>query len=105
MFLRLELCVHTNIYLSIHLYNISYSHLSFDLSLCLSIQFRALYRNKGLERYAEMDREVWIAMSLLSVAGVCVGFAVNWSDKFSYQRHLQFLRLEFDTRLGMHSPR
>lgn len=30
---------------------------------------------------------------------------INQKDYKYYQRYLQFLRLEFDTRLGMHSPR
>lgn len=66
---------------------------------------RARERHHGMELYSEMDREVWIAMGIFSLLSVGVGFIVNWADKFSYQRHLQFLRLEFDTRLGMHSPR
>jgi hypothetical protein len=58
-----------------------------------------------MELYAEMDNEVWIAMGICPLVGLAVGHAVNSDDNFNYQRHLQFLRLEFDTRLGMHSPR
>lgn len=52
-----------------------------------------------------MDMQVWIAIGIFPFIGLIVGFIVNSDDIFSYQRHLQFLRLEFDTRLGMHSPR
>jgi hypothetical protein len=44
-------------------------------------------------------------MAVGPVLGIAVGFVVNAYDNFCYRRHLQFLRLEFDTRLGMHSPR
>lgn len=66
---------------------------------------RARQRDHGMENYARMDIQVWIAMGIFTLFGFAVGVAVNWADNFSYQRHLQFLRLEFDTRLGMHSPR
>lgn len=58
-----------------------------------------------MDLYTEMDNEVWIAMGICPLVGLALGYAVNSDDNFNYQRHLQFLRLEFDTRLGMHSPR
>lgn len=48
---------------------------------------------------------MWIAIGICPVVGMVSGLGINRDDNFSYQRHLQFLRLEFDTRLGMHSPR
>lgn len=62
-------------------------------------------RDNGLDLYYHMDMQVWIAIGVFPLLGLIVGFLVNSEDMFSYQRHLQFLRLEFDTRLGMHSPR
>jgi hypothetical protein len=55
--------------------------------------------------YVRLDYVVWIAMFVLPSLGVLVGVLVNADDKHHYRRYLQFLRLEFDTRLGMHSPR
>ena len=66
---------------------------------------RALTRENGLALYYNMDMQVWISIGVFPIVGMVVGFIVNSNDIFSYQRHLQFLRLEFDTRLGMHSPR
>jgi hypothetical protein len=51
---------------------------------------------------------IWIlclAMVLGPLGGLAVGVAVNAADMSWHVRHLKFLRLEFDTRLGMHSPR
>lgn len=55
--------------------------------------------------YAKLDWVVWFALVLLPIACAAVGFWTNYDDSKHYRRHLQFLRLEFDTRLGMHSPR
>ena len=65
---------------------------------------RALFRG-GLQRYAQLDYTLWACMGLLSIGGIFVGLAVNAHDKERHMRHLQFLRLDFDTKLGMHSPR
>lgn len=48
---------------------------------------------------------VWVLMCFLPVLGVFIGLLINSHDNKIYRRYLQFLRLEFDTRLGMHSPR
>jgi hypothetical protein len=55
--------------------------------------------------YLELDWIVWFALFILPVLGVFLGALVNTYDNKSYRRFLQYLRLEFDTRLGMHSPR
>lgn len=55
--------------------------------------------------YQQLDWPVWVLMALLPVLGVLFGVLVNRDDERHYRRYLQFLRLEFDTRLGMHSPR
>ena len=55
--------------------------------------------------YANLDWFVWFALFILPSVGVVVGILVNTDDQYHYKRYHQFLRLEFDTRLGMHSPR
>lgn len=55
--------------------------------------------------YSDLDSVVWILTAMLPLGGVLVGFATNVLDDRGYRRYLQFLRLEFDTKLGMHSPR
>jgi len=37
--------------------------------------------------------------------GLVIGTIVNALDEKGYLRYMQFLRLEFDTKLGMHSPK
>lgn len=37
--------------------------------------------------------------------GLIIGTVINALDEKSYRRYIQFLRLEFDTKLGMHSPK
>jgi len=48
---------------------------------------------------------VWLLLLLLTLLGAASGGLVNSADDKFYRRYLQLLRLEFDTRLGMHSPR
>lgn len=55
--------------------------------------------------YANLHWIVWLAMFILPLLGIVLGLIINRHDNHSYRRYLQFLRLEFDTRLGMHSPR
>ncbi len=55
--------------------------------------------------YLQLHYLVWIWLFVGCVGNVVVGFVVNHDDDRHYRRYLQFLRLEFDTRLGMHSPR
>ena len=55
--------------------------------------------------YSSIDPTVWVAMVAMTFLGLLVGTLTNSIDDKWYRRHLQFLRLEFDTRLGMHSPR
>ncbi|RYH23226.1 hypothetical protein EON65_18115 [archaeon] len=55
--------------------------------------------------YGSLHGLVWGMLLLSLVANMLVGFYVNHYDGHFYRRYLQFLRLEFDTRLGMHSPR
>jgi ABC-type sugar transport system permease subunit len=56
--------------------------------------------------YSSLTWEFWIVSFIITpIIGIIVGDLVNQHDFKFYRRHLQFLRLEFDTRLGMHSPR
>ncbi|OYW91255.1 MAG: hypothetical protein B7Z23_08485, partial [Pseudomonadales bacterium 32-61-5] len=76
------------------------------LVLGLREKYRGMHLvNSSLHTYIELDWFVWLIMFLLPVVGVVVGVLVNADDQHHYKRYLQFLRLEFDTRLGMHSPR
>ncbi len=55
--------------------------------------------------YSDLHYSVWIVLVVLTVLNGWIGFYLNKDDNHHYRRYLQFLRLEFDTRLGMHSPR
>jgi hypothetical protein len=60
----------------------------------------------GLQAYADLGWGVWLTAAVaMPLFGAAVSVAVNQNDDRFYRRYLQFLRLEFDTRLGMHSPR
>lgn len=58
-----------------------------------------------LYNYKDLSWIVWFFIFLFPFLGVFIGIRVNVDDDWHYRRHLQFLRLEFDTKLGMHSPR
>lgn len=55
--------------------------------------------------YHYMRYDVWLAIVAFTFFGFLVGAVVNMLDDKSYRRYIQFLRLEFDTKLGMHSPK
>ena len=71
----------------------------------LILYVRGISRPEGLRLFASLHWSIWVAIGVFQMVGVMVGFIVNYFDSKHYRRHLQFLRLEFDTRLGMHSPR
>jgi hypothetical protein len=48
---------------------------------------------------------LFVIMIVLLLIQFIVSLFINHHDEFYYRRYLQFLKLEFDTRLGMHSPR
>jgi len=83
------------------------------LALCLVIHCgvmlaRALLReveHAEVGTYSSLPWLVWLLLLGLPAVGTGLGSAVNSRDDRFYRRYLQFLRLEFDTRLGMHSPR
>ena len=61
---------------------------------------------QGLQAYADLNWYVWLTMMvIMPLVGIIITITVNQQDDKAYRRYLQFLRLEFDTRLGMHSPR
>ena len=61
---------------------------------------------QGLQAYADLNWYVWLTMMVvMPLVGIIISITVNQQDDKAYRRYLQFLRLEFDTRLGMHSPR
>lgn len=56
--------------------------------------------------YSHMHWTCWVMMFIVApLLNLLVAEYVNAQDLKLRTRHLQFLRLEFDTRLGMHSPR
>ena len=55
----------------------------------------------GFQQYRDLDFVVWILMVAMPVIGVAIGLALAADDDVGYRRVLHFLRLEYDTRLGM----
>ena len=75
------------------------------LGIHAATMFIRAYNRGGLMDYLDLDWIVWALMVALPVLGLLVGDQINSLDDKLYRRYLQFLRLEFETRLGMHSPR
>jgi len=65
---------------------------------------RAWLRN-GFQEYQNLDYAVWLILIVGTLGTFLVGLAVNAHDEKRHRRLMQFLRLDFDTKLGMHSPR
>ena len=59
----------------------------------------------GPQSIIDLDWMVWFVMAVLPAINLIVATSLNKHDDKFYRRFLSFLRLEFDTRLGMHSPR
>ena len=59
----------------------------------------------GLAMLATLETVVWLSLVVLPMGGLVVGLLTNQDDHVHHQQSLTFLRLDFDTRLGMHSPR
>jgi hypothetical protein len=63
------------------------------------------HRSGAEHTYESLSWIVWFLLAALPLLGVVWGVWLNGVDFKSYRRYMQFLRLEFDTKLGMHSPR
>lgn len=56
--------------------------------------------------YSSLHWSCWLSIFIFApLINIATAEYVNAHDLKLRTRHLQFLRLEFDTRLGMHSPR
>jgi len=55
--------------------------------------------------YIVLDYRVWISLFVLPVGGLFLGMLINSHDVKFYQRYMQFLRFDFETKLGQYSPR
>lgn len=57
-------------------------------------------------KFSNLHFSCWLALFVFCpFLNILIGAAINGHDVQLRDRHLQFLRLEFDTKLGMHSPR
>ena len=60
----------------------------------------------GIQALTSLDWPIWVvAIIIMPLLSVVASIELSSDDDKAYRRYLQFLRLEFDTRLGMHSPR
>ena len=75
------------------------------ISMLRAYLYSLQFHTPALEYYQVLTADVWVLMVGLALLGSGISHAVNSYDLFFYKRYQQFLRLEFDTRLGMHSPR
>ena len=70
----------------------------------LYLVFRGLSR-ESLHMLAHVEWDTWVVITVMPWLGLLLGEYVKRQDKRIYDRFVQFLRLEFNTRLGTHSPR
>lgn len=52
-----------------------------------------------------IDYRVWVSLFVLPIGGIFIGMLINVHDAKFYQRYMQFLRFDFETKLGQYSPR
>ena len=69
------------------------------------LMIRANMRFEGFQKYSNMSGVIYIMLPVCAIFSSLVTYILNKHDLNFYRRYLNFLRLEFDTRLGMHSPR
>lgn len=70
----------------------------------LYLIFRALPR-ESLLLLGYIQWDVWVVMAVAPFLALLIGESVKKLDKKIFDRFVLFLRLEFNTRLGTHSPR
>ncbi len=82
-----------------------YSLMTGVLVLHIGVLALRAYQRDGLSDYANLHLAVWLAIAVGFVATFLVGLIVNAHDEKRHRQEMQFRRLDFDTKLGMHSPR
>jgi len=87
------------------------SHLYYYLVLVVIILIHVIvvivraYRRHNLTSFMHLGWLFWVMLVILPALQIVIGILVNKHDNYYYARYLQYLKLEYDTRLGMHSPR
>lgn len=87
------------------------SHIYYYLVIVLLIGIHIVvvvirgYLRDNLSSFMHLGWLLWVMLVTLPVLQIAIGMLVNRHDNYYYARHLQYLKLEYDTRLGMHSPR
>jgi hypothetical protein len=71
--------------------------------VALSLQF--VYSMLSADSFTWVPWEMWLVIFLWPVFVLAINEKVNAYDARTYDRYVKFLQLEFDTRLGMYSPR
>jgi len=66
--------------------------------------FRGLSRG-SLDMLQSVEWDTWLVITVMPWINLLVGEYVKRQDKRIFDRFVLFLRLEFNTRLGTHSPR
>lgn len=61
--------------------------------------------DSSIYTYTALDYRVWVSLFVLPVGGLIIGMMINSHDAKFYQRYMQFLRFDFETKLGQYSPR
>jgi magnesium-transporting ATPase (P-type) len=82
-----------------------YSIMAGVLVLHIGVLALRAYLRDGLSDYANLHLAVWLAVAVGFLATFCVGLTLNAHDEKRHRQEMQFRRLDFDTKLGMHSPR
>lgn len=55
--------------------------------------------------FVHVPLDLWLIMLLLPIVVLAIGELMKLQDKEVHDRHMRYLRAEFNTRLGTHSPR
>lgn len=92
-----------------------------SIGICFAIQlvilvgraYLRLYRRSleddgsGSEvfEYNCLGYRVWVTLCVLPIGGIILGMIINLHDAKFYKRYMQFLRFDFETKLGQYSPR
>ena len=82
-----------------------YICISLALAVHIGVMVLRAFSRDGFADYANLDYIVWLVLAVGTVCTFFVAFAVNAHDDKRHRRYIEFLRLDFDTKLGMHSPR
>jgi hypothetical protein len=107
-FLALSICVQSSSFLyrthSVLMHS-PLKNLAWVCGVLVTMSVQSLIFILSIDYFTWIPWQMWLAIFLWPVVLLVLTENINAYDAQTYDRYMKFLQLEFDTRLGMYSPR